>query len=247
MSLTHGSLFSGIGGFDLAAEWAGWENMFHCELNPFGRRVLHYYWPNATTYEDITKADFSIWRGRIDVITGGFPCQDISIAGHKKGLKGERSGLFYEYIRAINECKPRVSVWENVGEVRRYLPAIIESFAKIGYSLQWMPIRASWLGFPHSRERIFGIAYNSDCFGWEQIQVQAGIIEKAISEASRRESCGTTGRKIQLEDYPKFLRMDDGLSRELASESVKAYGNAIVPQVAFQIFQAINQYQAINR
>lgn len=73
--MTHGSLFSGIGGFDLAAEWAGWENMFHCEWNEFGKRVLNYYWPKAISYGDITKTDFTIWRGRIDVLSGGFPCQ----------------------------------------------------------------------------------------------------------------------------------------------------------------------------
>ena len=71
--LTHGSLFSGIGGFDLAAEWMGWENIFHCEWNEFGQRVLKYYWPKAISYEDITKTDFTIHRGKIDILTGGLP------------------------------------------------------------------------------------------------------------------------------------------------------------------------------
>ena len=83
--MKHGSLFSGIGGFDLAAEWAGWQNMFHCEWNPFGQKVLKHYWPNAISYEDITKTDFTIWRGRIDILTGGFPCQPYGAAGKRLG------------------------------------------------------------------------------------------------------------------------------------------------------------------
>jgi len=83
--MRHGSLFSGIGGFDLAAEWMGWENVFHCEWNEFGRKVLNHYWPNAKSYEDITQTDFSIHRGKIDVLTGGFPCQPYSNAGKRLG------------------------------------------------------------------------------------------------------------------------------------------------------------------
>src|SRR5690554_4395820 len=88
--LSHGSLFSGIGGFDLAAEWMGWENLFHCEWNDFGKQVLQYYWPNATSYDDITKTDFTIWRGKIDILTGGFPCQPYSVAGKRKGTEDDR-------------------------------------------------------------------------------------------------------------------------------------------------------------
>lgn len=83
--MRHGSLFSGIGGFDLAAEWMGWENVFHCEWNPFGQRILKYYWPKTISYEDITKTDFTIHRGTIDILTGGFPCQPYSVAGKRKG------------------------------------------------------------------------------------------------------------------------------------------------------------------
>jgi len=84
IKMTHASLFSGIGGFDLAAQWMGWENLFHCEWNPFCQTVLKYHWPNATTYTDITKSDFTIWRGRVDILTGGFPCQPFSTAGQRK-------------------------------------------------------------------------------------------------------------------------------------------------------------------
>lgn len=239
----HGSLFSGIGGFDLAAEWAGWQNSFHCEWNEFGQKILKYYWPNATSYGDITKTDFTIHRGAIDVLTGGFPCQDISIAGHQKGLNGQRSGLFFEYIRAVDECRPKYAIWENVSEVRKHLHTIGDSFSEIGYCLSWHSVHASWFGFPHQRERVFGVAYNTDCFGWEQIQIQTGIIEKKIYEASKRELSRATGRKIQLENYAEFLRNDDGIPTELAVECIKAYGNAIIPQIALIIFDAINVYR----
>lgn len=89
--MKHGSLFSGIGGFDLASQWMGWKNVFHCENNPFGKRVLQYYWPNAISYDDIRTTDFTIHRGKIDILTGGFPCQPFSLAGKRKGhLYGAR-------------------------------------------------------------------------------------------------------------------------------------------------------------
>jgi DNA-cytosine methyltransferase len=111
--LTHASLFSGIGGFDLAAEWAGWENIFHCEWNPFGQKVLAYHFPNSKSYHDITKTDFSIHEGSVDVLTGGFPCQPYSMAGKRLGKEDDRH-LWPEMLRTIREIKPRWIVGENV-------------------------------------------------------------------------------------------------------------------------------------
>ena len=87
---THGSLFSGIGGFDLAAEWMGWENVFHCEWDKFCLKILKNYWSKAITYEDITKTDFTSHKGQIDILTGGFPCQPYSVAGKRKGKEDKR-------------------------------------------------------------------------------------------------------------------------------------------------------------
>ena len=98
--LVHGSLFSGIGGFDLAAEWAGWQNAFHCEWNEFGQKILKYYWPNAKSYGDITQTDFTIWRNRIDVLSGGFPCQPYSHAGKRLGKEDDRH-LWPQMLRTI--------------------------------------------------------------------------------------------------------------------------------------------------
>ena len=111
--MKHGSLFSGIGGFDLAAQWMGWENVFHCEWNPFGQRVLKHYWPNADSHHDITKTNFEQYANRIDILTGGFPCQPYSSAGKRKGKEDERH-LWPEMLRTIREVAPRYVVGENV-------------------------------------------------------------------------------------------------------------------------------------
>ncbi|UII80044.1 DNA cytosine methyltransferase [Flagellimonas sp. CMM7] len=111
--MTQGSVFSGFGGFDLAAEWMGWENIFHCEWNEFGQRVLKYYWPNAKSYGDIKTTDFRVYRGKIDVLTGGFPCQPFSTAGTREGTNDNRY-LWPEYLRAIREAQPPIVIGENV-------------------------------------------------------------------------------------------------------------------------------------
>ena len=111
--LTHGSLFSGIGGFDLAAEWMGWDNKFHCEWNEFGQKVLNHYWPNAESFTDITKTDFTKYYGKIDILTGGFPCQPYSSAGKRKGKEDERH-LWPQMLRTIREVAPSFVVGENV-------------------------------------------------------------------------------------------------------------------------------------
>ena len=111
--MNHGSLFSGIGGFDLAAEWAGWNNTFHCEWNPFGQRVLKHHFPKSISYNDITKTDFTIHKGSIDVLSGGFPCQPYSNAGLRKGKEDERH-LWPQMLRAIREIQPSWVVGENV-------------------------------------------------------------------------------------------------------------------------------------
>lgn len=112
----HASLFSGIGGFDLAAEWLGFRNAFHCEINPFCTRILKYHFPDAEHYTDITKTDFSKWRGQIDILSGGFPCQPFSLAGRRKGAEDDRY-LWPDMLRAIREIRPAWVVGENVAGI----------------------------------------------------------------------------------------------------------------------------------
>jgi DNA (cytosine-5)-methyltransferase 1 len=119
--MTHGSLFSGIGGFDLAAEWMGWENKFHCEFDQEKQNQLKKNFPKSLSHGDITKTDFNVYRGSIDILSGGFPCQDASIAKQdgkgQQGLQGVRTGLFYEMCRAIQEIRPKYIIAENVANI----------------------------------------------------------------------------------------------------------------------------------
>jgi len=162
--MRHGSLFSGIGGFDLASEWMGWENVFHCEWNPFGQKVLNYYWPNAITYHDITKTDFTIHRGRIDIITGGFPCQPYSSAGKRLGKEDERH-LWPEMLRAIREIQPTWVVGENVRGLTNWNNGLVfdEVQAELeaqGYEVTPFLLPACAVNAPHRRDRIWFIAYS---------------------------------------------------------------------------------------
>lgn len=284
--LRHGSLFSGIGGFDLAAEWMGWDNVFHCEWNEFGQKVLKHYWPQAESFSDITKTDFTKYYGTVDIITGGFPCQPYSSAGKRKGKEDERH-LWPEMLRAIREISPRFVVGENVrgltnwngGLVFEEVCAELESY---GYQVAPVIIPACAVGAPHRRERIWFVAYAN---GTEQ-----GNDNRANnSEAKkiRRENQGDVSRELpstrptiqpqskRLQEPAKNGELErprskfasertnwdrfptqspvcgrnDGFSSELdgitfpkwRNESIKAYGNAIVPQVAFQIFKALEK------
>ena len=114
--MTHASVFSGIGGPEVAATMLGWENLFHCEINPFGRAVLDYWYPNAKSYDDITKTDFTEWRGRVDVLTGGFPCQPFSYAGQRRGAEDDRY-LWPYMFKCIDAIRPAWVVAENVGGI----------------------------------------------------------------------------------------------------------------------------------
>ena len=160
--MTHGSLFSGIGGFDLAAEWMGWENAFHCEWNPFGQKVLKHYWPNAKSHEDITKTDFTPYRGTIDIVSGGFPCQPYSSAGKRKGKEDERH-LWPEMLRAIREISPRYVVGENVLGLSNWNGGIVFDEVHLdlereGYEVAAMVVPAAAVNAPHGRDRVWFVA-----------------------------------------------------------------------------------------
>lgn len=190
--MTHGSLFSGIGGFDLAAEWMGWRNIFHCEWAEFQRKILDYYFPKAISYHDIRKTDFRKHRGRIDVLSGGFPCQPFSVAGKRRGADDDRY-LWDEMLRAIREIRPTWIVGENVtgllsmvqpGETIRVesetslfgednknirtvrqeyvIETIFQDLKREGYSVQPLLIPACAVQAPHRRDRVWIIAYRTD-------------------------------------------------------------------------------------
>ncbi len=174
--MTHGSLFSGIGGFDLVAEWVGWENVFNCEIEEFPRKILNYYWPKSISYEDIKRTDFTIHRGRIDVLTGGFPCQPFSQAGKRKGTEDNRY-LWPEFIRAIREIKPAYVVGENVYGLINWSGGLVFDQVQIdleneGYEVAPVILPACGKNAPHKRNRIWFVAYNNKR-NWKKNRLQA--------------------------------------------------------------------------
>ncbi len=247
--MKHGSLFSGIGGFDLAAQWMGWENVFHCEWNPFGQRVLKYYWPNAISYNDITKTDFTIHRGQIDILTGGFPCQKYSIAGFKIG----EEPLKKDTIRAIREIEPPELILENVGNF------IGKKFAKehdelcklledLGYTVQTFDIDAASCGL-QTLERHIWIVASSDSFRQKR-SLQKEIQNESTLQGEFQRSNPREPFRWELPES-RVCELGKGFQFELSDitlskwhgEAIQAIGNAIVPQVAFEIFKAIEQYE----
>ncbi len=164
--MNHASLFSGIGGFDLAAEWTGWNNVFNCEWEEFPRKVLKHNFPNAKQYEDIKDFNATEYRGRIDVLSGGFPCQPFSVAGQRKGSEDERH-LWPEMLRIIGECQPRWVVGENVRGLVSWsdglvLEEVFSDLEALGYSVQSFIIPACAAGAPHRRDRVWIVAQNTN-------------------------------------------------------------------------------------
>ena len=183
--MKHGSLFSGLGGFDLAAEWMGWENIFHCEWMEFPRKVLDYHFPNADSHIDICKTDFKKYANKIDILTGGFPCQPFSMAGKRKGTDDERY-LWGEMLRAVQEIKPTFVIAENVAGILSIDDGLV--FEQVcldlegeGYEVQPFVIPAASKNAPHRRDRVFFVAQNtmfSRCVHGESEQERAEVREQ---------------------------------------------------------------------
>ena len=216
MSFTHASLFSGFGAADLAAEWMGWKNAFWCEIDPFPRRVLQYWFPNSIGYEDIKTTDFTTWRGRIDVLTGGFPCQPFSVAGRRKGAEDDRY-LWPEMLRAIREIRPTWVVGENVAgiltmvqpgsevtmesqaslfeeadkrtvlEQEYVVETVCRDLEREGYSVQPVVVPACAVGAPHRRDRVFFIAHRADT---RTETMQCGGEDRVFSVGVAADPCG---------------------------------------------------------
>ena len=154
----HLDLFSGIGGFALAARRVGWTTIGFCEIDPFACKVLNKHWPEVPIYDDIRTLDTAGLAA--DIITGGFPCQDISLAGAGAGIDGERSGLWSELCRVISEIRPSYALMENVAALLgRGLERVTGDLAAIGYDCEWHCVPASAIGAPHRRDRIWILAY----------------------------------------------------------------------------------------
>lgn len=251
--MRHGSLFSGIGGFDLAAEWMGWENVFHCELNPYCIKVLKKNFPNSKTYEDITKTDFSIYRGRIDIITGGVPCQPFSNAGKMQG-KSDKRYLWHEYIRCLRECTPKWFVAENVLGLLSTdngvaYENIILSMEDEGYETLTLCLPSCSVGAQHIRERIWIIGrYFMETDTHSEGGELGEIFEQIKTERTQGgiELLGDSFGLHWYEAISRIHRIHNGVSRRMDTSRNAALGNSITPQVAYQIFKGIQHINDID-
>lgn len=294
--MTHGSLFSGIGGFDLAAQWMGWTNVFHCEKDPFCQRILRHHFPGSESYDDIKQLDATQFRGRVSLISGGFPCQPFSAAGKRKGTSDDRH-LWPEMLRVISEIRPRWVVAENVRGLTNWEGGLqFESccidLENEGYQVFPTILGACSVNAPHGRDRIWVIATNADGSDTRSKQGANAKAQREIRgneegdvlgalrgngtasdtcnkrlEGSQKEGDEGADEREQQEgavisgfassrwsQFPTVAPIcggDDGLPTKLDGitvpkwkrESIKAYGNAIVPQVALEIFQTIQSHE----
>ena len=194
-------LFAGIGGFTLGLERAGFETSAFCEIDPYAQKVLKKNWPKVPIYDDvreITAERLASDGIRVDVITGGFPCQDISVAGKQAGIEGERSGLWTECARLIRELQPRYAIFENVpnllnGERGGWFKRVLWDISALGYDAEWHCIPASELGSHHHRDRIWIIAYPNDN-GSSSTEESRGVTSRGDnSEAGQEQASESEG------------------------------------------------------
>jgi len=231
--MRFGSLFSGIGGIDLGLERAGMSCAWQVEIDDYANRVLAKHWPDIPRFRDVREVGKHNLE-RVDLIAGGFPCQDVSVAGLNAGLSGERSGLWREYLRIVCDLRPRFIIVENVAALLgRGAGRVLADLASVGYDAEWQTIQASDVGAPHSRARIFIVAY-SDSFNG---QTGLGSFENGPPQIF------TDGNRqrfpIWLQTADRFIGVDDGVSGKLYRNRSVAIGNAVVPQIAEYIGRAI--------
>jgi DNA (cytosine-5)-methyltransferase 1 len=257
-------LFSGIGGFSLGLErTGGFETVAFCEIEPFPRQVLAKHWPNTPIYEDVREltADRLAADGiGIDVICGGFPCQDISLAGKGAGLEGERSGLWSEIARLTRELGPRYIIVENVSALlSRGLDRVLGDLASLGYDAEWHCIPASAVGAPHRRDRFWLVAYPNSQHGRAEWALassdaarprhQSGRSGQDVADANgtgRPQQWGAFAAQAELStperggwwfSEPDVGRVAHGVPARV--DRLRGLGNAVVPQIPEVIGRAI--------
>jgi DNA (cytosine-5)-methyltransferase 1 len=227
---TVGSLFSGIGGFDLGLERAGMKVLWQVEIDDYAQRVLTKHWPHVPKYGDIRAIDWGAIP-RVDLLCGGFPCQDLSFAGKRAGIEGARSGLWGEYVRAIRALRPRYVLVENVPGLltNAYMGRVLRDLAESGYDAEWDCIPASAFGGPHLRDRVYILAYPSS-----ERRKESSIFVRKLSQDVKSHARDWNGRRVA---QPAIQRMADGLPSEL--DRLRGLGNAVVPQIVEAIGKMI--------
>lgn len=260
--MNFGSLFSGIGGLDLGLERAGMTCKWQVEIDEFCRRVLEKHWPNVKRYGDIREVGNELEP--VDLICGGFPCQDVSIIGKRRGLDGDRSGLWREFARIVRIVRPRFIVVENVpGLLSSGFGRVLGDLAESGYDAEWQVFNAGGFGVPQQRRRLFVVGYLRAIapvralFHEEYPAVVQGRTREENFRTSRQFSLPLRAESVKHGNLPVLVslcgnpsscsnsqgvRATDGLSRRLDVVRYKALGNAVVWQIPERIGRRILEY-----
>ena len=232
-TMRYGSMFSGIGGIDLGLDRSGMTCGWQVELDEYCRKVLAKHWPDVLRWDDVMTfppEDWSEDKLQVDLIAGGFPCQDISVAGKGAGINGERSGLFHEIIRVAGIIRPRWLLLENVSALlNRGLGTVLREVAEIGYDAEWHCIPAAHVGAPHRRDRVFIVAYAKGKRVEKRWSPGEQVPETHVPEGVPVCSC-TGANSGEWPPDTGLVRMAHGVSRRM--DRVKGLGNAVVPAVA---------------
>ena len=252
-------LFSGIGGFSLGLERSGaFRTVAFCEIEQFCREQLAWRWPKVPRYEDVRSLSGDLLEAdgiTVEAICGGFPCQDISCAGKGAGLEGERSGLWFEYARLIGEIRPLLVVIENVPRIRTLgVDRILNDLETLGYSCEPLVVGARHVGAPHRRQRAWLVAYPIGSELREQLRRRCGSSRQesplSANDGAQGAVADTDGESLErlaiarLQPHPWHAeppvgRVVDGLPARLVENELRAFGNAVVPQIPEMIGRAI--------
>ncbi|MGE5473148.1 MAG: DNA cytosine methyltransferase [Ignavibacteriales bacterium] len=252
--LTHFSLFTGIGGIDLAAEWAGFKTVGQCEFADYPTKVLEKHWKDVPRWRDVRDVTNESIRERgieeITLLSGGFPCQPHSVAGKRKASTDERD-LWPEYKRIISETNPKWILGENVSglltsEHGQFFRGILRDLHGLGYDVGWCTIRASWVGALHRRERLFIIAHTSS-IRWSSLENDKQIRCTDINYENYKKWLTEQNNILSAiswtysEPISGIHRNDDGISEGV--DRIKCLGNAVVPQQVYPILKAIHDIE----
>lgn len=225
--LTFGSLFCGVGGFDLGFERAGMVCRWQVEIEPYQRAVLAEKWPNIPRWDDVRTFPPAGHDWHVDVICGGFPCQDISAAGKGAGINGARSGLWGEFFRIVCLLRPRYVVIENSPVLAvRGLRRILRDLASVGFDAEWQVVQASDFALPHSRKRMLIVAYPNGIAGAE------GLGNQPDGPAEVFPACHQERDAVRVQAADCFVGVDDGVSGRAYLNRGRCVGNAIAVPVA---------------
>ena len=268
--LTHGSLFTGIGGFDLAAHWSCIETLWQVEKDKYCQDLLNKHFPQTPLFDDV-KAVGKVELNPVSIISGGFPCQPFSHAGKRKGQTDDRY-LWPEMLRIIKELQPNYVIGENVpGIITMALDEVLDSLENEGYHNEVFVLPACGIGAWHKRDRVWIISYRKDRFGattkqeqdkyWKTVESQIEVLSNSGSWG--HEESGTFGQSFDSkmiptwetaqpsdgclsniwESEPNVGRVAHGVSKRM--DRIKGLGNSIVPQLAYILFQSILQIESI--